>query len=351
VKQATGYPATTIHKLLFKPVKNQQTGEIDFVLKEPHEIGTPESGFLISDESSMIDEQLHDSMMAIADAVNLKVIFLGDLAQLPPVTPPGKRPFNILDPKLYDATFRADLTEIVRQAAGDPLIQTSFYLRTNKVLDAMRRLEGVPQEALVDEAMAVIQRGGAVICHTNAVRNSLNRAIRAKLGYSEKLVPGEPLVVNKNSYPANVFNGEVITFRRWHTEPRGPYNAENRYSSPPIRQDVYIGRGYIQGVEGPEQRVVMCQEEIFGQTVEGMNHGAVGACAKRYFGKEDPVLHTNFGYVITCHKAQGSEWPEVLAILDKVKIHTLDGRRWLYTAVTRSKKKVRICMYEDPAGR
>jgi hypothetical protein len=120
VKQATGYPATTIHKLLFKPVKNQQTGEIDFVLKEPHEIGTPESGFLISDESSMIDEQLHDSMMAIADAVNLKVLFLGDLAQLPPVTPPGKRPFNILDPKLYEATYRADLTEIVRQAAGRP---------------------------------------------------------------------------------------------------------------------------------------------------------------------------------------------------------------------------------------
>jgi exodeoxyribonuclease-5 len=344
VKQATGYPATTIHKLLFKTTKSPLTGEVEFTLKEPHEIPVPESGFLISDESSMIDAQLHDSMMAIADGANLKLLFLGDLAQLPPVTPPGKAPFNILDPKLYQPTYRADLTEIVRQAAGDPLIQTSMYLRTNKVLEAMKRLQGVPQENLVEEALGVIQRGGAVICHTNAVRNYLNRAIRARLGYGENLRDGEPLVVNKNNYGTNMFNGEIVSFRRWHTEPRGPYDIDNRFTGK--RQDAYFGRGYVQGIEGNEERVVMCKDEIFGQIIEGISHGSIAACAKRYWGKEDSVLHCNFGYAITCHKAQGSEWPEVLAVLDKVNIHTLDGRRWLYTAVTRSKKLVRVCMYE-----
>jgi exodeoxyribonuclease-5 len=347
VRQATGYGATTIHKLLFKVVKDEATGEVGFTLKDPSEIGLPPSGFLIADEASMIDETLHDQMMVAASAVGMSVLFLGDLAQLPPVTPFGKSPFNILDPALYEATYRADLTEIVRQAAGDPLIQTSMYLRTNKVLDALKRLSSVPQEDLVDEAVGVIQRGGAVICHTNAVRNQLNRAIRAKLGYADEVVRGEPLVVNKNNYATGMFNGEIVSFKGWHTPPRGPYDVINKYTSPPTRQDCQFGRGFVQGVEGPQERVVMCVEEVFGTTRPEITHGAIATSAKRYWGKEDPVLHTNFGYVITCHKAQGSEWPEVLAVLDKVRMHTLDGRRWLYTAITRSKKQVRICMWSD----
>ncbi len=345
VRQAAGCGASTIHRLLFKPLKDEITGEVKFSLKEPHEIGVPESGCLIADESSMIDERLHDSMMVMAQALGLNVIFLGDLAQLPPVAPPGQRPFNILDPKLYEPTYSADLTEIVRQAQGDPLIQTSFYLRTNQPLEAMRRLESIPQENLVAEAAGVIQRGGAVLVHTNAVRNKLNRAVRKHLGYGDDVYDGEPLVVNKNNYQTNMFNGEIVTFHRWHTVPRGPYVVDSRYTG--ARQDVYFGRAYVQGVEGDEQRVVLCRDEIFGEIKEGIGHGAISASAKRWWGKEDPALHLNFGYSLTVHKSQGSEWNEVLVIFDKVNVNTLDGRRWAYTAITRSKKKVRICMYSD----
>lgn len=64
--------------------------------------------------------------------------------------------------------------------------------------------------------------------------------------------------------------------------------------------------------------------------------------------REDPyfnALHTNFGYAITCHKAQGSEWDQVY-----IDCATKSGKgetffRWFYTALTRAKKQVTLINY------
>jgi ATP-dependent exoDNAse (exonuclease V) alpha subunit len=51
-----------------------------------------------------------------------------------------------------------------------------------------------------------------------------------------------------------------------------------------------------------------------------------------------PVLHANYGYCFTAHKAQGSEWPWALVVLERsVNLGTEDGLRWCYTALTRAK--------------
>ena len=56
------------------------------------------------------------------------------------------------------------------------------------------------------------------------------------------------------------------------------------------------------------------------------------------------ALRIKFGYAITCHKAQGSEWKRVF-IDCKSHMSKLSQEyfRWLYTAITRAKKKCVIC--------
>jgi DNA helicase IV len=47
-----------------------------------------------------------------------------------------------------------------------------------------------------------------------------------------------------------------------------------------------------------------------------------------------------YGYAITCHKSQGSEWDKVLVIEEKFPFDKTEHARWLYTAATRSAEKL-----------
>lgn len=49
-----------------------------------------------------------------------------------------------------------------------------------------------------------------------------------------------------------------------------------------------------------------------------------------------------YGYAITCHKAQGSEWEKVLVIEEKFPFDKTEHARWLYTAATRASDKLVI---------
>ena len=48
----------------------------------------------------------------------------------------------------------------------------------------------------------------------------------------------------------------------------------------------------------------------------------------------------DYGYCITCHKAQGSEYNKVLVFEEYLR--GSDHARWLYTAATRAKEKLVI---------
>ena len=47
-----------------------------------------------------------------------------------------------------------------------------------------------------------------------------------------------------------------------------------------------------------------------------------------------------YGYAITTHRAQGSEWDKVLVIEEKFPFNEEEHARWLYTAVTRASEKL-----------
>ena len=52
----------------------------------------------------------------------------------------------------------------------------------------------------------------------------------------------------------------------------------------------------------------------------------------------------DFGYAITCHKAQGSEFKKVTIYNEPIG-RGVEARRWLYTAITRSSES---CILVEP---
>ena len=59
-----------------------------------------------------------------------------------------------------------------------------------------------------------------------------------------------------------------------------------------------------------------------------------------------PFLHANWGYVYTTHKSQGSQWPSAMVVIEpSVRVRTTEGRRWLYTALTRAEKECKWTTY------
>ena len=55
-------------------------------------------------------------------------------------------------------------------------------------------------------------------------------------------------------------------------------------------------------------------------------------------------LEFTYGYAITCHKSQGSEWDKVLVVEEKFPFDKEEHARWLYTAATRASEKLVIRM-------
>lgn len=56
----------------------------------------------------------------------------------------------------------------------------------------------------------------------------------------------------------------------------------------------------------------------------------------------DPPFEFAYGYGITCHKAQGSEWNKILIFEQSFPFEKDIHKRWLYTAITRASEKVVI---------
>lgn len=59
------------------------------------------------------------------------------------------------------------------------------------------------------------------------------------------------------------------------------------------------------------------------------------------------AVQVHFGYALTCHKAQGSEWQHVFVDCNGLTRANEQNFRWLYTAITRAKSKLTLINYRE----
>ncbi len=273
-----------------------------------------EAKLIVLDEVSMVGEDMARDLMSFGRPI----LVLGDPGQLPPIH--GEGAFTKAEPDVM-------LTEIHRQAEDSAVIRLATMAREgipigfgqyDAFVSKMRKQDVTPEQAL---------RGGQVICGMNATRLQLNNALRQAAGFGDSWLPtgaGEKIICLKNQNDLGLINGMFITLADIVDEGSQYFSAlvadeDGNPVGPPARD----GRpGRLRLYKGHFE-----------------DHVAFDKHRHDRDWKEKRLLtEATFGWAITCHKAQGSQWENVLIRDDGLGRSEADRRRWLYTAITRAER-------------
>jgi len=294
--------ASTIHSLIYTLVSDKE-GEPKFALDPESEAALAD--LIVIDEVSMVDEGLATDLLSFGT----KVLVLGDPFQLPPVQGTGF--FTSGDPDVM-------LTEIHRQAADNPIIRMSMQIREGGYLEYGRYDESivVPRSEVDREAVVTADQ---VLVGRNKTRVDYNDRLRELKNLPRhEPVPGDRLVCLRNNPRKRLLNGQI-----WNaTEVKS--RSGNRFSM----------------TLEPEEETTATGKKVPAHVV---THAAF------FSGEEDQLGwperrrfdEFTFGYCLTVHKAQGSQWDKVY-LFDESFVFRDDRRRWLYTGVTRASEQITV---------
>lgn len=312
VMRKKGFNCSTIHSLIYVPKmipvidpKTQQpTGEeeLGFVLNEDSDLWN--ARLLIVDEVSMVNEALARDLLSF----NRPILVLGDPGQLPPVSGTG-----------YFTTGSPDvmLTEIHRQALNNPIIKMSMDIRLGRgVRPGVYGTSRVLRRADLNRSTELI-KADQVICGINRTRRTLNLQMREILGFQLAAQPelNDKLICLKNSREKGLFNGGMWTV----VEP------------PQFDGEVFEIKVNSLDIIGRTAKVKVPREFFIGEEEK------LSGAKRRKFEEFD------FGYSITAHKSQGSQWDKVLVFNENYCFRDT-AIQWLYTAVTRAAEELTLVL-------
>jgi len=132
INRMTGYPGETIQALLgLRPNMNMEDFDPTNVMFMPQgQERISKYSFLIIDECSMIGDYIDNLISKLSKEYKVKILFIGDRYQLPPVEK-GKKDFKISP--TFTKYKQVELTEIVRQAGSNP-VNELIYTATQDVI-------------------------------------------------------------------------------------------------------------------------------------------------------------------------------------------------------------------------
>lgn len=316
--------ACTLHRLLYDHFPKPGGG---FFRKPKLSLDV---NIVVVDEVSMVPK----SMIELLLKHKIYVIFLGDPFQLPQI---DKNEANDLleHPHVF-------LDEIMRQAAESEIIQLTMKIRGKEKIDFIKGNEVIvmPQKELTTGCLTWADQ---ILVATNATRQNINEQVREILGFSGNPQDGERMICLRNYWDDcnNVgdplVNGTTgIIKNPFESFRRIPKFIQNdRYDLPIIQGDFYAD-----GSEIPFNSVEMDKDMIMlGKPCVDWRVAYQLGKLKDKYGDLVPREFA-FAYAVTCHKAQGSEWPKVLTIEERFPFDRTEHARWLYTACTRAEEKL-----------
>lgn len=383
----TNQRAFTIHKFIYQ-ITTDAFGNIRFMLR--HNRG--KNAVIIVDEASMISlardagsgriqskNLLSDLIKFLEDGKNCKLILIGDTAQLPPV---GSADSPALDRRVLSSNFHFDkemhheLREVVRQEADSGILHNATYLRNllqsgessialSINFPDTKRIDMLEFEDELNQAYSNFGEDGAmVITRSNKSANQFNQQIRLRIKYMEdEISSSDKLMVVKNNYfwlpktsgAGFIANGDLVEIMRLGSieEAHGFRfaNATIRLMDYPQEDSVdvklLLNTLYVEAPSLPD----VDYEKLYLSVASNYAHvESPSEQAKKI--AEDPYLHAlqiKFGYAITCHKAQGGQWPAVFVDQGYLTADMLgtDYIRWLYTAITRASEKLYLVNFNE----
>lgn len=340
------------------------------------------SGYLLKDLMKYINIDQNDH--------NKKIIFIGDNAQLPPI---GMNNSPALDSKYLATNYflnsrEYELTEVVRQKSESGIIQNAVKIREYINKKEFNRLNidlnhhDVHQIKAKDSIQTYLESCGhkingesMIIAYSNADVQTYNEAIRQYFFPNQReICRGDKVMALRNLIidGVRIANGD-FAFVRWVSD-------EKEIKTVPLKTKLENGEVENRGItlkfrdveigfRNTDGKAVFVKTKIIENTLYSKDPQLSSDERKALYidfsrrirnerGIEyrknneefknallsDPYFNSlplKFGYAITCHKAQGSEWNNVIVQCDTHQNeHTLDYFRWLYTAITRSSKQL-----------
>ena len=366
--------ASTIHKRIYW-IRRNKSGNTFITLKE----NTHSNTIFIIDEASMIPEKsdngfgsrslLDDLIKYVYDGYDCKLILVGDTAQLPPI---HLEISPALDEEKIETYYNKQvickkLTQVVRQRKESLILKNATDLRkkiananysypklaTNSEVIRLNNGEDL-QDALEYSYNNEGTHNTTILCRSNKRANLYNQQIRTKIKWQEnEISSGDMLMVVRNNYhwlddnskAGFIANGDIVEVLKVR-------ETIERYG-------FRFAKASIQMVDYPKEKsldVILLLDTLSSETPAitydhyqklykevGLDYKGEKEINKKI--KEDQffnALQIKFAYAITCHKSQGGQWENVFIDLGYFKEDMLDKSylRWLYTALTRSSKKL-----------
>lgn len=336
--------------------------------------------YYIVDESSMVSnaedktatQAVFGNGRLLQDLLNYdavgKFIFVGDACQLPPIQ-------QKISPALSVPYFRdvfniqaeeVELTEIIRQEAGNDLVLASqrlrkLYFNPPSIKWAKFPFRGYKNIHLINSQVDLLQRYiddvkkngfnyATLLCQSNRQCDTLTQFLRPAFGITSPLLsPGDLLLVTQNNNVSGLMNGDLVVVKSVEIkEKRAGLTflkisveelfTKKEYSQLMIADILYANQTNL---SQPQQK------ELFVDFYIRMKRRGIGQKHPMFEQMllEDPymnALRAVFGYALTCHKAQGGEWNHVY--LDIPRSFPLREKpyvyQWAYTAITRAKEEL-----------
>lgn len=305
-----GCPAQTAHRLLYR---SKELPDGTFIHKPRLYPENPDLKIVVVDEVSMLEKE----MWAILMSWNVHVICLGDPEQLPPLHEHN----GILDsPHIF-------LTEIVRQALDNEIIKLSMDIREGKYIPYVLNGKDVSiiPKSHVNESL-LLNNIDQVICGKNVTRYNLNKFMRESIygdKYQDLPLHNDKIICLKNYCEFGLVNGEI-----------GNIINPKLHKGVKLIPNGYLSAGFTTDYSQYEK--LKMDPNIY----KGLESSITPQMRLKLDKCERP-LEFDYGYAITCHKSQGSQWDNV-AVFDEWLGDKDFHRRWLYTAVTRAVKNLII---------
>lgn len=301
--------ASTIHSLIYRPrgeelVEDEETGKSSmtpmFTLNRQSPVA--EAALVVIDECSMVDEQLGRDLLSFGTPV----LVLGDPGQLPPVSGGGF--FTDHEPDVL-------LETIHRQARDNPIIELAQSARSGEQIpygsygtsNVISRQDVVQAEVLAADQ---------VLVGTNRTRRRYNQRLRDLRDFQGPLpAAGDKLVALRNDPTKGLLNGSL-----WQVK------------SAPVTSKPFMNLLINSEDDGMERQTAKIK--VLKAAFENPDDEVPWQMKRRY---DD----FDYGYALTVHKAQGSQWNDVY-LFDESYAFREHASRWLYTAITRAAERLTI---------
>lgn len=305
-----GVHASTIHQVAYRYEGSDAAGNPEFEFRG---IDVDRDAVVIVDESSMINSDIHRDLLSTKQ----RFLFVGDHGQLPPV---GGDPGVMRNPDFV-------LQQIHRQN-DTGLLAFAHALREGVYVpeatgDAVAKHWLHPMHGIDAAGKERLMAADVVICHLNRTRHDLNHRMMRQLGLAK---------LTRTASDA----GTAEVLRLVVDKPCRVVGLKNDY-----KLGIYNGQSMVMTVTDLSESFAIADLETdTGVTMHGVTVSLAG------FGRnpqqDEAVGGTallDFGYALTAHKAQGSEWDRVV-VWDDTYSRMEDRARWCYTAATRAKHRL-----------